>query len=128
MKRRSRNERVCSRQRTRACTHTQALHVYVGRARETPTRHGETETCTRWKKIGGEGRGAGAPVSAFQRRTSAPRLPHTHTTRPRTRARPVSHQAGFSKLRAFDRSSRLSLRSAPPRPLLSSNRTYVRAC
>lgn len=101
-----------------AHTHTSVARVRWQREgeREMPTRHGETETCTHdGGRSGWEGRGeAGAPVSAFQRRTSAPRLAHAYThmrahtyNSARTRARPVSHQAGFSKLGAFERSSRL---------------------
>lgn len=117
VKRRSTNERACM-YGMYTHTHTNVARVRWQREgeREMPTRHGETETCTHdGGRSGWEGRGeAGAPVSAFQRRTSAPRLEHAYThmrahtyNSARTRARPVSHQAGFSKLGAFERSSRL---------------------
>lgn len=138
MKRRSTNERVCTaRTRTRTRAHTSVARVrwQSKGAREMPTRHGETETCTRWKKIEGRGEGGrpGAPVSAFQRRTSAPRLAHiyTHT---HIRARNHEHERDPCLTRLASVSSELSngpvafpaLRtSSPPFVIQSYVRTYV---
>lgn len=125
-----------------AHTHTSVARVRWQREgeREMPTRHGETETCTHdGGRSGWEGRGeAGAPVSAFQRRTSAPRLAHAYThmrAHTYTRTTRHEHERDPCLTRLASVSSELSngpvafpaLRaSSPPFVIQSYVRTYVR--
>lgn len=141
VKRRSTNERACM-YGMYTHTHTNVARVRWQREgeREMPTRHGETETCTHdGGRSGWEGRGeAGAPVSAFQRRTSAPRLEHAYThmrAHTYTRTTRHEHERDPCLTRLASVSSELSngpvafpaLRaSSPPFVIQSYVRTYVR--